>query len=309
MHIPDGFVNAPVAISTGVLTVGAFAYAVRRAGKTLPASRNAILGVSAAFIFAAQMVNFPVAAGTSGHLVGATLAAVLLGPSAAVIAMSAVVLLQCFVFADGGVSALGANALNMAVLAPMVAYAAYRLTLPLVRGHSAIAAGVAGWFSIVAAAAACAGEIALSGKQSPSLILPAMLGVHAIIGVGEGLITAMVVAGIAKSRPELLDSTRATGLSSSAVVPVTVFGTLVALGLAMFVAPFASPLPDGLERVAQELGFHIAEPILPGLLPDYTWGAGGTALAGVAGTILVLGMVLLVGKLLVRSSPQPASDE
>lgn len=315
MHIPDGFVNVPVALSTGVLAAAAFTYAVKRVGKVLPPSRTALLGVSAAFIFAAQMLNFPVAGGTSGHLVGGTLAAVLLGPSASIIAMFAVVVLQCFLFADGGVTALGANVFNMAVLAPLVGYAVYRVVMPVVRMHHALAAGIAGWFSTMVASLACAGQIALSGKAAPGLIFPAMAGAHVFIGIGEGLITAMVIAGIARTRRELLDPVSAQGAEARSYWPVLVFGTVLSLGLAMFVAPFASPLPDGLEHVAETLGFHTAalEPLVPGVAPDYAVPGVeseglSTALAGVIGTVLVLGLLLLLSRVIVRGqgAQQPA---
>lgn len=311
MHIPDGFVNAPVALGAGALATGALALSVRRVGKVLPESRTALLGVSAAFIFAAQMVNFPVAGGTSGHLIGGALAAILLGPIAAVIAMSAVVLLQCFIFADGGVTALGCNAFNMAVLAPMTGYVVYRAAMPLTRGRLSLATGLAGWCSTMVAALSCAGQIALSGKAAPGLIFPAMVGVHALIGIGEGFITAMVIVALARTRPDML-SPIARPQTAGSTWSVVIFGSIVALGLAMFVAPFASTAPDGLEQVGEMLGFHAPKPVVPAIAPNYAVpgiASEGisTAVAGAAGTILALGLVLLVARFFYRGQAEPAT--
>lgn len=314
MHIPDAILNAPVAISTGVLSAGALAYAVWRTGRTMPSTRAPMLGLSAAFIFAAQMINFPVINGTSGHLIGGSLAAVLLGPSAAVVAMSCVVVLQCFMFSDGGVTALGANMLNMAVIAVMAAYVMYRGVLVATGGrYRPAAAALGGWVSTVMASLACAGQIALSGTAEARLVVPAMLLTHTLIGVGEAVITAMIVASLEKARPALLErEVPASGWRS-----VLVYGTLASLALAVFVSPFACSWPDGLETVAAKLGFDTGamEPLVKGWMPDYQVNALGEsgwaiAVAGAVGTVCVLGIGLLVGRLLLgRKAPAAAPEQ
>ena len=212
MHIPDGFLDAKTAAATGVLAVAGLGLALRQARMELPRRKVPLLGLSAAFVFAAQMLNFPVAGGTSGHMIGGVLAAVLLGPSAAVIAISAVLVVQCFLFADGGITALGANIFNMAIVGGGGGWLVYRLLSRMVKGlfGKVMAASFAAWLSTVMASVLCAGELAASGTVKWSVALPAMAGVHMLIGIGEGVITAMVLAAIAKVRPDLL------GLSETA---------------------------------------------------------------------------------------------
>lgn len=303
MHIPDGFVDVKTALGAGVLAVAGLGLAMRQVQRELPPRKMPLLGVASAFIFAAQMLNFPVAGGTSGHLIGAVLAAVLLGPAAAVVAMTAVLVVQTFLFQDGGVSALGANVFNMGVLAPVMGYGVYRLVRPAI--GTLAAAAFAGWCSTVAAAASCAGQLALSGTVAWGVVLPAMVGIHMLIGIGEAVITALVLVSVMKARPELLSG---ADTPVGAVMPV---GLVVALGLALFVAPFASPLPDGLEKVAEHLGFaaRAAEtPLLPAPIPDYEVpGIGSpavaTALAGLVGTVVVFGLCLLLGRMLMPKKP------
>jgi len=196
MHIPDGFLAPGVWAGASVLSAGALAGAVAKTKETLQDRQVPALGVAAAFIFAAQMVNFPVAGGTSGHLLGGPLAAILLGPWNAFLVMAAVLVIQCLFFYDGGLTALGANVLNMAVIAPWVAYGAYKLFAGAGKNKSIRTAAVfaAAWLSVMAAALACTAEIVLSGSVPWSVALPAMAGWHALIGIGEGLITAVVVA-------------------------------------------------------------------------------------------------------------------
>jgi cobalt/nickel transport system permease protein len=316
MHIPDGFLDAKTALAAGALSAAGLALALRRVRRRFPSRRIPLIGLAAAFIFAAQMLNFPVAAGTSGHLVGATLAAVLLGPSAAVLVMSAVIILQCFMFADGGLTALGANLFNMALLAPLVGYAVYRLVRRLAGDGLRIrllAAGFGAWCSTVAAAVACAGQLALSGTVLWRTVLPAMAGVHMLIGLGEAVITALVVAAVARARPELLHQpTAADGWRRHA--DVAAFGVLVAVGLAVFVAPFASPWPDGLLRVARSLGFApraTGAPLLPAPLARYVvpglGGAGSTAVAGAVGALVAFAVAYLTARALTPGG-RAASD-
>ena len=286
MHIPDGFLDAKTALATGVLAALGLGLALRRVRQTFPPQRIPLLGLAAAFIFAAQMLNFPVAGGTSGHLIGGALAAVLLGPAAAVVAMSAVLVLQCLLFSDGGVTALGANLFNMAMVAPVVAWLIYRPLLRVTGRNVAVA--LAAWLSTVLAAVVCAGELAWSGRVAWQLVLPAMGGVHALIGVGEALITMLILGAIAAARPELLDTSAPAQRRD-----LIGLGLLVALGLVVLVAPFACPWPDGLEKVAARLGFeHHTAKLLTAPLADYAvpglpWEKLGTIISGALGTLAV----------------------
>jgi cobalt/nickel transport system permease protein len=307
MHIPDGFLDVKTAASAAALAAGGVGVAVRRAQRVLSPRKVPLLGLSAAFIFAAQMLNFPVAAGTSGHLVGAVLAGVLLGPSAGIIAMTAVLVIQCLMFADGGITALGANIFNMAIVGVLAGSVVYRSVRQVFLGTRGMVLGAAfaGWCSTVLASIGCAGQLALSGCAAWRVVFPAMLHVHMLIGVGEGLITALVVAAIARSRPELVDET--IRYESG---PVLGYGLLVALGLAVFVAPFACAWPDGLEKVAGVLGFehHAAEvSLVSSPMPDYVFpGIHSTALAGLVGTVAVFVLAWLLARALVPATPTPS---
>ena len=208
MHIPDGFLDGSVAAATAVPAVAAVAYGVRRAGRTLDDSRVPLLGVTAAFIFAVQMLNFPVAGGTSGHLLGGALAAILLGPWLACIVMAVVITGQAFVFADGGVTALGANIFNMGVVGALgigLVMLLARRVLPQGRTTFLAVAGVGAWASVMAGAALCALELGISGTVPLGTVLPAMLGVHALIGVGEAVITVTALSAVLATRPDLID--------------------------------------------------------------------------------------------------------
>ena len=207
MHIPDGFLSPDVAAGTGVVAAGAVGYALRRADRTLDERAVPLLGVTGAFVFAAQMLTFPVAGGTSGHFLGAALAAVLLGPWTACLVLAVVLVMQAFVFADGGVTALGANILNMGVVGALGAgllLAAGRRVLPRTRGAFLGLVAVAAWLAVMAGATACSLELAASGTVPLGTVLPAMLGVHAVIGVGEAVVTVAAVSAILASRPDLI---------------------------------------------------------------------------------------------------------
>ena len=207
MHIPDGFLNMTTAAATGVASVGGVGIAVRIAAKKIGEKQVPLMGMLAAFIFAAQMLNFPVAAGTSGHLIGGALAVILIGPWAGVIIMTAVLIAQALVFQDGGLVALGANIFNLGMVAVFAAWVVYRPVRALSgdtrRGHL-IGAAAAGWVSVMAASLAAALELAVSGASPASAVIPAMLGTHALIGIGEGLITVLVVSAVMASRADIL---------------------------------------------------------------------------------------------------------
>lgn len=312
MHIPDGFLDAKTAVAAGACAAAGLAVALHRVRRDFPPRRVPLIGLAAAFVFAAQMLNFPVAGGTSGHLIGAVLAAVLLGPSAAVLVMSSVLILQCFLFADGGVTALGANLFNMALVAPTVGYGVYRAVGRLagagLRGRL-LATGFAAWCSTVAAALVCAGELALSGTVAWRAAFPAMAGVHLLIGLGEAAITTLVVAAVARARPELVhEPDRAAGWRRHA--DVAAYGLLVAIGLAVFVAPFASPWPDGLSWVAARLGFAgrgaAAASATRYAVPGLGTGAASTALAGAVGTVVAFALAYALARALTPRAAPPA---
>lgn len=310
MHIPDGFLDAKTLIASAGLAAAGVGLALRQARRTLPPRRVPLMGLAAAFVFAAQLVNFPVAFGTSGHLLGGVLAAILLGPSGAVVVMTAVLLTQALLFTDGGVLALGANLLNMALLGPLGGYGLYRLVRRMAgpsRRAQIMAAAFAAWASVGLAAAGCAGQLAWSGTFSWGLGFPAMVNVHLVIGLGEGLLTALILSAIARVRPELLAGDLA-GAGTGRVAGVGL-GLVVALALALFVAPFASPWPDGLDRIAAVFGFEAkAVTLWPAPLANYQWpglthAVWATAWATGIGTVVAFGLAWFLARWLVPTKP------
>lgn len=199
MHIPDGFLTPIVYGPAAAISAGAIGYSIKKAQATLQERQVPALGIMSAFIFAGQMVNFPVAGGTSGHLLGAALATALLGPWSAALILSTVLIIQTFFFGDGGITALGANILNMAVMgvgaAWLVQFLCRKLRLPAAAGNF-----LSGWVSVMMAAVGASIELALSGTLALKQVLPAMAFWHALIGSGEGLITAIAVSFVFKNR-------------------------------------------------------------------------------------------------------------
>jgi cobalt/nickel transport system permease protein len=207
MHIPDGFINTGTAVVTWAASAGGVGYSVRRLGRELEERQVPLMGVTAAFIFAAQMMNFTVAGGTSGHLLGAALATILLGPWAACLVLTAVLSAQALLFQDGGLVALGANIFNMAIVGVAVAWVVYhglRLLLGDKTWATFVSAFAAAWLSVVCASLVAAVELWLSGTSPAGVVFPAMGLVHMLIGIGEGLITAAVLAFLRAVRPDLL---------------------------------------------------------------------------------------------------------
>lgn len=301
MHIPDGFLSLGVSLVCWVLTIIGVGLALRRSGREIGERQVPLMGVLAAFIFAAQMLNFTVAGGTSGHLIGGALAVILLGPWAGILTMTTVVAIQALLFQDGGLLVMGANVLNMGIIATLVAYGAYRGIVPLAKGQRwglFVGSFVAAWLSVVIAAVATAIELAFSGTSSLGVALPAMAGVHVLIGIGEGLITVGALAFVAAARRDLLEpsSAAAGGLHWAAV------GLVIALAVTLL-APMASPHPDGLERVAEDKGFIEAAKDAPyEIIPDYVLpGISNEALAtiaaGIVGTLIVAGIAFGVARL------------
>jgi cobalt/nickel transport system permease protein len=309
MHIPDGFLDAKTSIIAAALAIVGVGWAARVTRRTLPRRKIPLLGLAAAFVFAAQMLNFPVAGGTSGHLVGGMLAAVLLGPSAAVLVMTSVLIVQSLMLADGGVLVLGANIFNMAIIGVAGGYPVYWLLRRLGTGLQAqlMAAGFAAWCSVVFSAASCAVQLAVSHTAAFDVVLPAMTGIHMLIGIGEAIITVLVLSAIAQVRPDLLDE---TGVSSAklAYTGVLVYGLLISVGLAVLISPIASSLPDGLERVSKKLGFSdkaLNQPVIPAPIPDYKIPGIkspvlATAAAGAIGTVLMFGLSYLLARALTK---------
>ncbi|WP_376793333.1 energy-coupling factor ABC transporter permease [Thermoflexus sp.] len=295
MHIPDGFLSASVALPLWGVSAGIGGYALRRARQELTEQEMPVIGVVAAGIFAAQMLNFPIAGGTSGHLIGAALATLLFGPWVAILIMICVLTIQAIVFQDGGLVALGANIFNMGILGALVAYAVNQTLRGLLGDRPwtrTAAAFLSGWMAVVMGALATGLELSLSGLVPANVVLPAMGGIHALIGMVEGLLTMSAVSFLAVVRRGLIQERPVAGR-----VPLWIVGLALTLGLA-FLAPLASSNPDGLERVAEDLGFRqAARPSVWGLLPDYIIPGLpdqilSVILAGILGALLVFGLVI-----------------
>ena len=209
MHIPDGFIDLPTSAIFAAASAGAITYSLAGARKQLDEKSAPLAGLTAVFIFAVQMLNFPVAAGTSGHLLGGALAAVLVGPYAATLALTVVLLMQGFLFADGGLSAIGLNVFNMGVLGVWGGYAIFllvRKVLPKNKSSISIAAAAGGLISVPIAAVGFVIQYALGATAtfSVSTVLGAMVGTHILIGIGEAIITALTVGAVMASRSDLV---------------------------------------------------------------------------------------------------------
>ncbi|MFJ6610119.1 energy-coupling factor ABC transporter permease [Streptomyces sp. NPDC091289] len=282
MHVPDGFIDAPVSVAAGVIAAGAVAVSLRGARRELDERTAPLAGLVAAFIFAVQMLNFPVAAGTSGHLMGGALAAILVGPYTGVLCVAVVLLMQGIFFADGGLTALGVNITVMGVVTVVVAYALFRLltgVLPRTRRSATASAFVAALISVPAAAAAFTLLYWIGGTTDIPIgkVFTAMVGVHVLIGIGEAVITALTVGAVLAVRPdlvhgvsgiaaplklridgELVDAPAATREPEPVAHRSTrgfwITGLVSAFLLAGVVSFYASANPDGLEKVAADQG-------------------------------------------------------
>jgi cobalt/nickel transport system permease protein len=310
MHIPDGFLSTPVSLLLWVIAIVAVGYALARVNRELDDRKVPLMGVMAAAIFAGQMLNFSVSGGTSGHLMGAALAAIVLGPWAGLVVMTAVVGTQALLFQDGGLLALGANIVNMGLIGIAVGYAAYNTVRKLAgnRDWNLYASGfVAAWLSIVVAALAAALQLALSGTSPANIAVPAMGGIHMLIGIGEGLITVGGLALLHAARPDLFTASKARAGGGRIV---WIGGLVVAVLLAVL-SPLASANPDGLEWVAEQQGFIdlaqdapfqiIPDYIVPGLSNDSL----ATIVAGVVGLLIVFVVTWLVAAARRRRTSAP----
>lgn len=300
MHIPDGFLSMPVALIFWVITVALLLVAIRKTQQQLGERQIPLMGVMAAFIFAAQMINFPIAGGTSGHLLGGVLAAVMLGPWAGMLVMACVIIVQGLLFQDGGLLVMGANIFNMGLVTSALGSLYHGLAARQSKGVRLVVAGVLAWLSVVAGALFTALQLGFSGTSPFAIVVPAMLGVHALIGIGEGLITMAALAFVMQVRPDLVAAeTVRTGGGRGWVVA----GLVIAL-IVVVLSPIASADPDGLERVAIDMGFEEIAAAPPyELLPDYVIPSLGdtplsTILAGVIGALVVALVAFAVGRLL-----------
>ncbi|MEU9154065.1 energy-coupling factor ABC transporter permease [Streptomyces sp. NPDC048417] len=287
MHVPDGFIDAPTSAVTAVVAAGALAVSLRGARRELDERTAPLAGLVAAFIFAVQMLNFPVAAGTSGHLLGGALAAILVGPFTGVLCVSVVLLMQGILFADGGLTALGVNITDMAIVTTLVAYAVFRgllKVLPRTRRSVTAASFVAALLSVPAASVAFTLLYAIGGTTDVSIgkVATAMIGVHVLIGIGEAAITALTVGAVIAVRPDLVYGARelrqglklrvngvlvdAPPSQPAPAAPVAartsrralwITGLATSLVLAGFVSFYASANPDGLEKVAHDKGIDV----------------------------------------------------
>ncbi|WP_344217837.1 energy-coupling factor ABC transporter permease [Nonomuraea bangladeshensis] len=325
MHVPDGFFNVATSVSAGAVAAAGVAVCLRGARRELDDRTAPMAGLVAAFIFAVQMLNFPVAAGTSGHLLGGALAAILVGPYTGVLCMAVVLLVQAVFFADGGLTALGVNVTIMGLVTVLAGWAVFRVVTGFARGKGGVtaAAFLAALVSVPASALVFTLLFWIGGTAPISVgaVAAAMGGVHLLIGIGEGVITAVTVGAVLAVRPDLVygarnlarplvlrgaDGESTTVAGSAAPQPVAAApaggrlkpfllgGVGVTLVLAGLVSFFASPDPDGLEAVAENQGFgeQAGEHAFSGwALADY--GEVGDIPVGIAG-IIGVGLVLLI---------------
>jgi cobalt/nickel transport system permease protein len=295
MHIPDGFLSISVAILLWIISIGVIAIALRKVKYELGDRNIPLMGVLAAAIFAGQMLNFSVTGGTSGHLLGAAIAAILLGPWAAILVMTSVVSVQALLFQDGGILALGANIFNMAVVGVFVSYTVYSVLEKIFENKTwgiLVSGFIAAWSSIFLAALACALQLSLSGTLPVNIAIPAMGIIHALIGIGEGLITIGALAFLLAARKDLLQARSKSTIGNNGIL----LGGGAIILLLLILSPLASSHPDGLEWVAKQQGFlgntkGIFHTLMPDyLLPGISNPSLATIFAGILGALIVFGV-------------------
>ncbi|WP_435008273.1 energy-coupling factor ABC transporter permease [Tundrisphaera lichenicola] len=324
MHIPDAVIDPRMAAATGAIALGGLAFGARQLRGRLGDRTTVLMGSMAAFVFAAQMVNFPLYPfPASGHLLGGVLAAVLLGPWAGALVIGAVLLVQCFLFGDGGLTALGANFVNMGLIGSVLGYAIYDPIRRAIGGRRGILLGsmIAAWFSVILASGAFAVELTATGQGWAFLdVLGWMALVHSAIGLGEALITGMVVRFLLLTRPDLIEgesSPKSSGASGWWRAGLAGLGISVAV--AIFLGPMASERPDGLEFVGeQKVGFLPPEESavkVPAPIPGYEmpglarFKSAATASAGLLGTLAVFGVGLGMARAFSVGKPKPTLGE
>jgi cobalt/nickel transport system permease protein len=297
MHIPDGFLSLLVSIICWALSAAIIGLAISKTNKALGEKQIPLMGVMAAFIFAAQMINFPVAGGTSGHLLGGAMAAIMLGPWSAMLVMTAVIAVQGLLFQDGGLVVMGANILNMGLVTAAVGYGIYRSVSNQSNNFKLSMAGVAAWLSVMTGALLTSFELWLSGTSQLQVVIPAMLGVHALIGLGEALITVSALAFILRSRPDLLGEGSESATASRGWIFV---GAIISLAVVLL-SPLASTDPDGLNRVAMNLGFianaeNGSGPLAGYKVPFLDLASLSKIIAGAIGVFVVGTIIMLVAR-------------
>jgi len=299
MHIPDGFLSVVVSIVMWIVTLLIIGLALRKVKTELGDREVPLMGVLAAAIFAGQMLNFSVTGGTSGHLLGAAIATILLGPWAAVLVMTSVVSIQALLFQDGGILALGTNIFNMGIVGVFVSYAVFNLLQKALAKYPwglFVSGFAAAWTSIFIASLAAALELALSGTSPANIAIPAMGAIHVLIGIGEGLITIGALAFLFAARKDLVEKSKVKAAGDKGIL---VGGSIVALVLAIL-SPLASSHPDGLEWVAEQKGFlDTAREAIYNVMPDYAFPGIAdsnlaTIVAGILGGIIVFGVAYAV---------------
>jgi cobalt/nickel transport system permease protein len=294
VHIPDGFLSTPVWAALDAAAAPIVGYAVRVAQRGFDDSRVPLLGVMGAFVFAAQMINFPVGVGTSGHLVGGALLACTLGPAAASVVMSAILTIQALVFQDGGLLALGANVINMAIVGVLAGYLPYHLWGRGRRRRTAIFAG--GALSVVISALMALAELLISGVRMPASVLGVSLALFVVSALIEGAITMTVMGALEAIQPNFVRQPAAGG--RYALVAAGLAAVLLAAGGVVF----ASTAPDGIEQLARQTGISgHARTLISTPFKDYeaSWlGSGWPAQAGagLVGLALVGGVCVLIGR-------------
>ena len=316
MHIPDGLMSPEVLIMGWAIAVPAIAIAIWRLNRGMDERLVPFMAVLAGGIFIAQMLNFPVGGGTTGHLIGAALAVILLGPAAAMMVITAILIIQCFVFGDGGVTALGLNMLNMAVIAPLIAWTTMRVFSGRFEKAGIV---LAAWLSVVVAAVVAALELALSFELSggaygisASIAVPAMLAYHILIGIGEATITAGVVLYLAKVSPATLRFRH--GLDGTAPIPAkglakAALGLLLAfsVGLVGFFA-FSAASGDGLEVTMEHAGLNEVAPVFTGLM-SYGDSYGAALVGGLIGFSITVGAILMYWRIRGRAKRKETAQD
>lgn len=296
-HIPDGFLSAPVVAGTALASAGALVLAARRSRDRFGEQEAHVLGATTAFVFAAQMLNFPLGAGTSAHLIGGVLVAVLVGPWAGMLVLFSVLLVQALLFQDGGIAALGANTLNIAVVGVGFGYLVYRWLVALLGAgvkRRVAAAAVAAWFSLLAVGLAASLELAASGTVPLFAAVIAVCGSHLVVGLAEAMLTGALLIVIQKTQPHLFS---AEPLPSAGERRLALLTTAVSLVVAVVAVYAASSRPDALESAARGLGIEdTVVSYLSGPFADYTAPIGGPWVAAVVGVVAVFLLVLALSK-------------
>ncbi|NIP81208.1 MAG: cobalt transporter [Gemmatimonadetes bacterium] len=299
-HIPDGFLSPTVIAGTATLSAVAVAIAARRSGRKLRDRQAPALGAVTAFVFAAQMLNFPLGAGASAHLLGGVLVAVIAGPSAAILALFAVLLVQALLFQDGGIAALGANTLNLAVLGAGGGYLVYRWQMALTgAGHRRrlAAAGVAAFVSALATGLAVGVQLALSGMVPLRSALLAVGGAHVLVGAAEAVLTVGILGAVLRARPDLVrEAGRPRSGDRAAVVVAT-----AAVAVAGIAVAWGTDRPDALESALEALGPGVAA--APRLAPmaHYDVPVDNQWVAALVGVVAVFGVGWALFRLAARS--------